>query len=123
MVSLIFAMPVILGAALIVAAIWEYMYWHVRFDKWRLGVGTSRGTVKRQGDVGPKLAYEFVVDGVTHTGLSSHMRDVLPEKGRRIAVYYDPADPARSDWYDTGMHLFFVYGVAAIGAMLLWMAL
>jgi hypothetical protein len=124
MLSTVFtAVPAILGVVMVVAAIWEYMTWNNRFDKWRLGVGTSQGAVKRRGDVGPRLAYEFTVDGVSHAGLSSHMRDVLPEKGRKVSVYYDPANPASSDWYDTGMHIFFVYGVAALGAFLIWMAL
>jgi hypothetical protein len=117
------AIPAALGGLMILAAVWEYMTWNSRFDKWRRGVGTSLGAVKLRGDVGPRLAYEFVVDGVARTAYSSRMRDVLPEKGHKISVFYDPADPDTSDWYDVGMHLFFVYGVAALGVLLVWMAL
>lgn len=116
------AVPILLGVVLMLAAGWEFMTWKQRFTGWRGGVATSQGARKIKGDVGPRLAYEYIVDGVNHEGVSSYMRDSLPEKGRKISIYYDPANPSASDWYDAGMHNFFMFGVALLGAFLIWLA-
>jgi hypothetical protein len=116
-------LPLFLGIMLIAAAAWEFMTWRTRFSDWADGMATSLGAVKNQGDVGPRLAYEYVIDGTAYEGLSVYMNDSLPEKGEGIHIYYDPSNPGNSEWYDGGMHKFFMYGVGLIGVFIVWLAL
>ncbi len=116
-------LPILLGLLLIAAAVWEFMTWRTRFSDWADGMAISLGAVKHQGDVGPHLAYEYNIDGVTYEGHSSYMKDTLPEKGEGIHIYYDPKNPANSEWYDGGMHRFFMFGTGLIGLLVLWLAI
>ena len=121
--GLITLLPILLGLLLLAAAIWEFMTWRTRFTDWSNGMGTSLGAAKDHGDVGPRLAYEYNIDGISYKGVSTYMKDALPEKGEGIHIYYDPANPANSEWYDGGMHRFFMFGVGAIGVLVLWLAI
>ena len=124
MLSVLFTiLPILLGLLLIAAAVWEFMTWRPRFSAWASGRAKSLGAAKHQGDVGPRLAYEYKIDGKSYEGLSSYMKDGLPEKGEDIDIYYDPRDPAKSEWYDGGMHNFFMYGVGLLGVFVIWLAL
>ena len=121
--ALITFIPVLIGVALIAAAVWEFLTWRTRFSSWSSGKAVSLGAVKVRGDVGPHLAYEYNIDGTTYEGRSSYMKDTVPEKGESVRIYYDPADPHNSEWYDSGMHNFFMVGAGIIGAFIIWMAL
>ena len=121
--ALITFIPVLIGAALIAAAVWEFMTWRTRFSSWSSGKATSLGAVKVRGDVGPHLAYEYKIDGTLYEGRSSYMKDSLPEKGANVRIYYDPSDPNNSEWYDSGMHNFFMVAGGLIGVFILWLAL
>lgn len=116
-------LPVLLGLMLIAAAAWEFMTWRTRFSQWTDGMATSLGAVKNHGDVGPRLAYEYNIDGATYEGLSSYMKDDLPKKGQGIHIYYDPSNPTRSEWYDDGLHKYLMFGVGLLGIFLMWLAL
>ena len=120
--GLITILPVLFGLMLIAAAVWEFMTWKSKFSDWSYGGATSMGAIKKHGDVGPRLAYEFNVDGTTYEGISSYMKDILPPKGERIDIYYDPQNPSRSEWYSDGMHKFFMVFSALIGVLVLWLA-
>ncbi len=116
-------LPLLVAALLISAAIWEFMSWRSKFANWVHGVATSLGAVKNKGDVGPRLAYEYTIDGTEYTAQSSHMKDTLPAKGEDVTIYYDPKDPANSDWYHGSLHRYLMIGSAGIGAFILWLAL
>ncbi len=123
MLSALFVLlPILFGLMLVISSIWEYMSWKERFTNWTGGMATSLGPVKEHGDVGPRLAYEYVVDGISYKGRSSYMKDRLPPTGEDIRIYYDPADPQESEWYDGGMHRFFMFGVGLIGLFIIWLA-
>ena len=124
MIASIFTIiPVLLGVLLIGAALWEFMSWKTRFDDWKDGMAISLGAVKKRGDVGPHLAYEYKIDGTSYEGRSGYMKDSLPKKGDSLHIYYDPADPSHSEWYDAGMHRFFMFATGLVGAGLIWMAI
>ena len=124
MITIFFTgVPVVLGLIMIAASVWEFFSWKTRFGEWKRGVAKSLGAVKRKGEVGPHLAFEYTIDGVAYEGRSSYMRDDLPETGERVAIYYDPNDPAASEWFDRGMHNFFLFGVSLLGTFLIWMAI
>ncbi len=123
MLTLIFTiLPVLFALALIAAAVWEFMTWRTRFADWARGRAVSRGAVKRHGDVGPRLVYEYTIDGTTHEAVSGYMKDNLPPEGEGIRIYYDPANPARSEWYSPGLHNFLMIGTGLIGVLILWLA-
>ena len=121
--ALITLIPVLLGVALVAAAVWEFLTWRTRFSSWSSGRATSLGAVKTRGDVGPHLAYEYNIDGTTYEGRSSYMKDEVPEKGTSVRIYYDPLDPNNSEWYDSSMHKFFMFGAGLIGLFVIWLAL
>ena len=121
--SLLILLPVLIGLALIAAAAWEFMTWRSRFASWSSGMATSLGASKVRGDVGPHLAYEYNIDGTQYEGRSSYMKDGVPEKGASVRIYYDPSNPNNSEWYDGGMHNFFMVGAGVIGVLILWLAL
>jgi len=115
--------PILLAVALIGAAIWEFMSWRSKFSNWVHGVGTSLGAVKQKGDVGPRLAYQYTIDGTEYEALSGYMKNSLPAKGEAIRIYYDPKDPSRSEWYNGGMHRYLMLGSLGIAAFILWLSI
>ena len=121
--GLISFLPILVGLALIGAAVWEFMSWRTRFASWSSGSAKSLGAAKARGDVGPHLAYEYNVDGTSYEGRSSYMRDDLPEAGEGVTIYYDPSQPEKSEWYDSSMHQFFMFGVGLLGVLILWLAI
>ena len=116
-------LPLLIAALLIASAIWEFMSWRLKFSNWSHGVGTSLGAVKNKGDVGPRLAYEYSIDGTAYEAQSGYMKDTLPAKGEDIKIYYDPKNPSDSEWYHGSLHRYLMFGSAAIGAFILWLSL
>ena len=116
-------LPLLIGPLLIIAAIWEFVSWRLKYSSWSYAYATSLGAIKQTGDVGPRLAYQFDLDGQTYEGVSSYMMNDLPEKGERLDVYFDPSNPEKSDWHHGSLHNTFMIGSALIGAYILWLAL
>ena len=123
MIAYFFAiLPWLAAAVLLVCAAWEYLVWRERRANWREVMAISQGERLGRGDLAPRLAWEFELDGKRHQGLSAYMREKLPAKGERIRVYHDPANPDVSEWFDPAMHLYFMLGSAAIGLLIVWLA-
>jgi hypothetical protein len=124
MIALVFhAIPWLIAGLLLLAAIWEFFIWRERFGSWREGAAISLGAREQRGDVAPRLAYEFAIDGEKHEGLSSYMHDRLPPEGEDVTIYYDPGDPSASEWFNPSMHRFFMLSSAALGLFIIWLAL
>jgi len=121
--GLITFLPILFGLLLIASAVWEFMTWRTRFSDWSYGSAISLGAVKSHGDVGPRLAYEYNIDGTTYEGVSTYMKDALPEKGEGVHIYYDPSNPTSSEWYDGGLHNFLMIATGLIGVLVLWLAI
>ncbi len=124
MLTLVFTiLPLAFAAALLASVAWEYLSWKDRFANWSYGGARSLGAVKKHGDVGPRLAFEYNVDGTTYQGLSRYMKDTLPPKGERIDIYYDPQNPADAEWYSSGLHKSLMVGTALIALLIFWLAI
>ena len=116
-------LPLLVAVALIGAALWEIMNWRSKFSNWAFGVAKSLGAVKKEGDVGPRLAYQYTIDGKQYEALSGYMKNKLPAKGEDIKIYYDPKDPAQSEWYNGTLHVYLIFGSLGIALFIFWLSM
>jgi hypothetical protein len=121
--AVFYVMPWIIAALLLASALWEYLVWRGRFATWRKARAKSLGERVQRGDVAPRLAYAYAIGGTSHEGLSTYMHDRLPGEGEEVSIYYDPSNPARSEWFNPSMHRFFMLASAALGLLIIWLAI
>jgi hypothetical protein len=103
----------------VAAIVWGFGAMQVDSSNWPSAAGqvTSSSGSNYSDSNDSQSTYEYTVDGVKFTGSSNTAYDV----GQKIAVYYDPADPATSADSQGTTELYgcfgFIFGIWAVGSI------